>query len=100
MAEIKVTASELRTKAQALRQLNQSFAAQVDTLQANERNVCSMWEGEAKNAFHNAFTHDRGMMDEFKKAIDKYVQALEQIARTYGQAEQKNTQIASGRAYK
>lgn len=100
MAEIRVTASELRTKAQTLRQLNQSFNTQVNVLQQNEQSVCSMWEGEAKNAFHTEFTKDKGKMEQFKQAIDKYVQALEQIAQAYERAEQQNTQIATNRTYR
>ena len=100
MAEISVRSSELRTKAQTLSQLNQSFNTQITVLQQNEQSVCSMWEGEAKDAFHNAFTHDKGMMDQFKQAIAKYVQALLDIAQHYETAEQKNTQTATTRTYR
>ena len=99
MAEFSVRASELRSKAQTLSQLNQSFNTQVSVLQQNETGVCSMWEGEAKEAFHRAFTHDKAMMDQFKQAIDKYVQALLEIARNYETAEQRNTQTATTRTY-
>lgn len=99
MPEIKVTAAQLRSKAQTLSQLNASLLTQINMLQQSEATVSSMWDGEAKTAFHNAFTHDKREMMDFKQAIDKYVQALEQIAQKYERAEQQNTQTAASRTY-
>lgn len=99
MAEIKVTASELRNKAQSLSQLNKSLESQINALQQSESGLNNMWDGEAKTAFHNAFMHDKQEMTEFKQAVDKYVQALEQIAQMYEKAEQQNTQTATNRNY-
>lgn len=99
MAEFQVTSSQLRQKAQLLSQLNSSLNTQITVLQNSETGVCSMWEGEAKNAFHRAFTHDKQCMDEFKKAIDQYVRALEQIAQSYEKGESQNVQIATTRSY-
>lgn len=99
MAEIKVTASELKNKAQTLTQLNGSLETQINALQQSESTLNSMWDGEAKNAFHNAFTHDKQEMTEFKQAVDKYIQALVQIAGTYERAEQQNLQTATTREY-
>lgn len=99
MAEIKVTASTLRQRAQELTQLNNNLNTQISRLESAESNVCSMWEGEAKNEFHKAFTHDKAAMLQFKQAIDKYVQALTEIAQKYETAEQRNRQTASNRTY-
>lgn len=99
MAEIKVTATTLRQRAQELTQLNNSLNNQISRLESAESSVCSMWEGEAKNEFHKAFTHDKAAMVQFKQAIDKYVQALLQIAQKYEQAERTNSQTASNRTY-
>lgn len=99
MAEIRVTAAQLRQKAQTLIQLSNSLNTQISVLQQSEASVSSMWEGEAKNAFHNAFIHDKQEMTEFKQAIDKYAQALLQIAQSYERAEQQNTQTATTRTY-
>lgn len=99
MAEILVTAAQLTAKAGELRQLNSSFETQVGQLVSSEQNVCSMWEGDAKTAFDNAFQHDKSMMDEFKKAIDQYATALETIAKEYEKAETQNTTTATNRSY-
>lgn len=58
-----------------------------------------MWEGEAKNAFHNAFQNDKAKMQNFKTAIDQYVAALQNIAAKYAQAEAANVNTASTRNY-
>lgn len=94
MAEIMVTAAQLRERAETLRQLNESFNTQIELLQSSEKSVCSMWEGEAKQVFQTAFDQSKIKMDSFKQAIDQYANALLQIAQKYETAEQQNIQIA------
>ena len=97
MAEIKVTPSVLRQKADTLKMLNSKFKAEVDKMIGIEQRMSDMWEGEARNAFHNAFNADRQKMDRFYQNIELYVQALQQNAEKYEEAEQKNTATASTR---
>ena len=97
MAEIKVTPSVLRQKADTLRTLNQKFKAEVDKMIGIEQRLSDMWEGEARNAFHNAFNTDRQKMDRFYQNIDRYIQALLQNAQKYEEAEQRNTSTATTR---
>ncbi|MCD7716109.1 MAG: WXG100 family type VII secretion target [Lachnospiraceae bacterium] len=99
MAEIMVTAAQLREKKETLQQLNQSLQTQINVLVQAESNVSSMWEGEAKTAFHNAFTQDKAQMDNFKSAIDQYVTALETIITAYETAESTNVNTATTRTY-
>lgn len=94
MAEIKVTAAQLKAKAQELQQLNASFQSQVETLQNSESSVCSMWEGESKEAFHTAFTQSVEKLTSFKAVIEQYVTALNNIAADYEAAENQAIQIA------
>lgn len=97
MAEIRVTPSELRRKADDLRNLNQKFWNEVDTMIDNERQLSGMWEGEARNAFHTAFEADKGKMERFHANIELYVQALLENAQKYEEAENKNTTTATTR---
>ena len=97
MAEIKVTPSVLRQKADALRALNSKFKSQVDKMIGIEQRLSDMWEGEARNAFHNAFNTDRQKMDRFAQNIELYVQALLRNAQKYEEAEQRNTNTATTR---
>lgn len=100
MAAFTVTASQLRTTASELRGFNGQFKSQVGYLETQESNLASMWEGAAKEAFHNAFINDKGQMDAFYDLIDKYCITLEQIADKYAQAENQNLDTATKRTYK
>lgn len=100
MAAFTVTASQLRTSASELRSLNGQFKSAVGSLESQEGSLAAMWEGEAKNAFHNAFNNDKGQMDNFYNLIEQYCQALENIATKYMQAEQQNLSTAQTRSYK
>lgn len=100
MAEIKVTSGELRNKAAELRQLNQNFKKSVEEMTSTEQQLVGMWDGEAKETFHNAFNADRSQMDVFYQTIEKYCVALENNAAKYEQNEAKNVQTASTRSYK
>lgn len=100
MALIQVTAAQLRAKASELRSANGNFKSQVGSLESQEGSLASMWEGEAKNAFHTAFMNDKAQMDKFYDLIEQYCRTLEDIAQKYEQAEAVNTQTASNRTYR
>lgn len=99
MAIIRVTAAQLKNGAEELRNLNQQFKAAVSDLESTEGSLNSMWEGDARNAFHQAFTSDKTQMDNFFNAIEVYAQRLEAAAAKYEQAEAQNTEIATTRTY-
>lgn len=99
MAFFQVTSSELRNRAGKLSDLNSQFKARAVQLEEQEAALCSMWEGQAKDTFHQAFLRDRQQMDAFSQLIGQYVQALLEIAARYEQAEIKNREIASARNY-
>lgn len=99
MANIRVTAAELKAGAEALRSLNQQFKAAASELESTEGALNTMWEGEARNTFHRAFTSDKTQMTNFYNAIEVYAQRLEAAAAKYAQAEAQNTEIAATRSY-
>lgn len=99
MALIRVTSAQLRAQAEALRTTNQNFKAQVNALEEKEASLNSMWDGDANDAFHKAFSQDKVQMDNFYNAIMQYVNVLENIADKYDQAEATNTSTASTRNY-
>lgn len=99
MAYFKVTASELRKKAGELRTANGRFKSQIGNLESQEGTLNNQWEGDANQAFHNAFLTDKGKWDEFYSLIDKYCAALEQMAVQYDKAEATNTDTATKRTY-
>lgn len=99
MAFFQVTSSQLRSKAGKIMDLNSQFKAKAAQLGEQEASLGSMWEGMAKDAFHQAFLRDRQQMDVFYRLIEQYVQALLEIAARYEQAEARNREIASARNY-
>lgn len=99
MAEIKVTPSEVRNKANELRSLNTQFKSKVEALVNSETSLTGMWEGDSKAAFHTAFNNDRTQMDNFHTTIEQYATALDNIATEYENKEALNVQIASNRSY-
>ena len=86
MAEFQVTASTLKQKAEELSTLNNNFAKKVEELMASEKSLSGMWEGQAKEAFENAFNTDAGKMNQFKAAVDEYYSRLLTIVSQYEQA--------------
>lgn len=99
MAELKVTAAQLMAKAEELQNLNQTFKAKVDSLEETELALSGMWDGDAKEAFHKAFTSDKIQMTNFYNAIAQYVQVMQQIAAKYNEAEGRNVETANARNY-
>lgn len=99
MGYIEVTSMQLRNKAEELMNLNSQFITKKEDLEGKEGSLISMWEGEAKSLFHEAFTRDKEQMDIFIHLIEEYVNALYEIAQRYEEAEQRNMEIASSRSY-
>lgn len=100
MAEFTTTVSELLAKSEQLQDMNAQFKAKTEQLTATQASLNGMWEGEAKAAFDNAFQTDLVQMSNFYNAITTYVNALQQIAAKYSQAEGQNIEIAKTRSYK
>lgn len=100
MAAFTVTASQLKSTANELRELNGQFKSQVGRLETQEASLASMWEGEAQKAFRAAFNNDKTQMDSFYTLINQYCQALESIASKYELAERQNLSTAQTRSYK
>ena len=98
MAEIKVTPTELRNKADTLQTHNTNFRSEVDKMNGYVSQLNGMWEGEAKEAFNKAFNDDKGKMDQFAQNMEKYVQALRESASQYENAEKTATSLASQRS--
>lgn len=97
MAEIKVTPSELRKKADELERYNASFRKEVEKMVGYEAQLATMWEGESQKAFRKAFNDDKLKMDRFALNIDKYILALREDAQKYEEAEARATDIATTR---
>lgn len=100
MALISVTFEQLKAKAEELKGLNSQFQSQVTELTEIETELASMWEGQSRDAFHNAYNSDKAQMDNFYKVIEQYVQAILVSLAKYQQAEAQNFETASTRTYR
>ncbi|MDD3253299.1 MAG: WXG100 family type VII secretion target [Lachnospiraceae bacterium] len=99
MALIRVTSSQVTSTATQLRDYNQNFNSQVQALQSSEESLNGMWDGQANDAFHAAFNNDKEYMTQFYNLINKYCEALDQIAAEYDKAESMNTDTATKRSF-
>ena len=73
---MRVSTSQLITKANELKDLNARFRAEISALETEEQTLKGMWEGDANDAFHTAFTNDKIQMTNFYNAIELYVVRL------------------------
>ena len=95
--QLRVSSQELRRRASELRQFNTQLRERVRRMEERENRLASMWEGDARNAFHNQFNTNKTMFQNFCTLIDKYVVALEEAAQEYDRREAQNVCIAKTR---
>lgn len=99
MSFYQISSSQLRNSGAELMGLLEKFRTQKEELNSDEVALSSMWEGEAKESFHQAFMRDCGQMDAFIEVVKGYGQVIETIADRYDAAESKNLSIAGNRTY-
>ncbi len=99
MALIRVSAEELKARAEALNEANQGLKAKVQEFESSAQTLAGQWEGEARDAFVNAYTQDKTQMDNFITVIQDFYQKLIYMAQNYDAAERKNVDIATTRNY-
>lgn len=91
---IKVTPKTLKDKAGQLRNYNKTFKQKVGDLKTLQQKLNNMWDGEANDSFNKDFRKDARQLDDFYKAVDGYVKALEKIADNYSETEKKNKALS------
>ena len=94
MATIRVSANELRARAQQLANLVAALKALLEEFDAAVEALAAQWEGEARDAFLNAAKQDKAQIENLIKFIEQFIQALLEIARKYEEAEQRNFDLA------
>ena len=97
MSMFRVNTSTLRSQAEQLSTLNETFKTQVTNLSDKENALSNMWEGEARNAFHNAFQQDKEQFDVFYQGIKNFITTLENDSAEYDKAEAQNLSTAQTR---
>lgn len=92
-----VRPSDLRNAGKALNSDNERFKQAVSALEAAEAQLNGMWDGDANDAFHREFERDKKDWVNFYNLVRQYVEKLDEIAKTYEQAEDANRNIARQR---
>ena len=83
----RVTPAQLSQQAQELQSLNERFKTEVTAMTEKEQALSGMWEGEARNAFHNAYATDAEKFANFYNGINRFAEALLEVAKRYAEAE-------------
>lgn len=97
MAEIRVTPSVLKSKAEELQSGLKSLSQKMDELQQRENQLSGMWQGEAKESFHNAFMTSYNECQPFFEELQKFIAKLVETAEQYERAEQEAASRAQSR---
>lgn len=97
MSMFRVTPAQLKAEADKLSELNQQFKNEVEALTEKEAALSSMWEGQARDAFHNAYSTDKVQFDNFYKGITEFVRRLSEAADDYARADSSGAGIANTR---
>lgn len=97
VSTIQLTQSALNKKKNELEDLNVQLKAQIKDMNATEKSLVGMWEGDAAKAFDAVYDRDGQSFDNFIKLVQKYCAALEMIMKLYEKAEKKNIQTAKKR---
>ncbi len=97
MAGFRVNTATLRSEAEKLKNLDEQFKNKITDLQQKENALSGMWEGQARDAFHNAFTQDYNQFINFYNGILQFVDRLNDAAKKYDEAENQNFETASVR---
>lgn len=99
MALIRVTAAQVKRTSEQLRSYNDHFNKRVGDLVSAEGKLSSMWDGEANDAFHTAFNNDKEYMMQFYNLINRYCEALDNIAAEYEAVEKRAADLARTRKF-
>ncbi len=99
MAIIRVSANELKARAEQLYMENESLKSKTAEFEAAAQALAAQWEGEARDAFINACNMDKEQMDNFTAVIENFYQALLYIVKQYEEVEEQNLNIATTRSY-
>ncbi len=91
--------AQLTERANELEMLNEQLLTEIGVLNEREAELAGMWEGEAKEAFRNAYESDAIQMKNFYNAIRIYVQQLRFIIECYRRYEAYNCEVAGARTY-
>lgn len=88
--DLKVSTSALTNEAAALKsQIKSQLQNEITAMKSISARYMNMWEGESHAAFNNSVNQNMGYLNAFLNNVQKYAQALEEIAKMYETAEKQ-----------
>ena len=94
MSKVTTNTVQMRKAASEIEELNRQFQSHIKELVSEKDELCTMWDGEAKQAFQAAFNKSIDTLESFYSTIEKYLRAINEAAAGYEKAEQKAADLA------
>lgn len=89
----RVVKSELTAAAQTLQQHLDAFRASTVQTRNAADNLCSMWEGDARNAFVAEQNHNFQLYQDMERAVVEFISAMKEAETSYSEADQTCAQL-------
>lgn len=93
---LKVTPEKLIDGANNFGNSGKTVSSLTSEMMTTVKNLSSVWEGEASTAYVNKFSQLQDDIERMNRMIQEHVTDLNDMARTYQQAESANTQESGG----
>lgn len=97
MAMTKVTTEKLKEEATSLAQIKSQLQNEITAMRSHCARYLGLWTGEAKQAFTDSVNKNTNLLNMFVNNMDKFINALNNIAADYEKAESKAKSIAGGK---
>lgn len=92
MADFKVTISEMRSKANEIKQAAETFLQAAGQVNAGAQELAGTWEGDSQVAFVEEQEKANAWYNRMVEIVNTYVTALENTAKNYEEADNQATQ--------
>ncbi|MBT9778508.1 WXG100 family type VII secretion target [Clostridium sp. MCC353] len=93
---LKVTPEKLTEGAANFGNSGRTVSSLTSEMMSTVKNLSTVWEGEASAAYVNKFTQLQDDIERMNRMIQEHVTDLNDMARTYQDAENANTQESGG----
>ena len=93
---LKVTPEKLTEGASNFGNSGKTVSSLTSEMMTTVKNLSAVWEGEASSAYVNKFSQLQDDIERMNRMIQEHVTDLNDMARTYQDAENANTQESGG----
>ncbi len=93
MAMTRVSTQKLKDEASALRNVKSQLQNEITAMRSYSSRYLSLWEGEAKQGFVTSVNQNMNLLNMFVNNMDKFINALNNIATDYEKAENEAKSI-------